>query len=321
MSDSFFDIKNLEALYKRPPETDPIAWDDYINNQKDAETFKTVPEAPIQIDFELNGSCNMACPFCIHGIGGGRTAENIPLNTYKRLIDEASAMGTKSIKLNYINEPLLRRDLEEAIQYAKSKGIINIYFVTNGSLLTEQRIEALLQSGVTKVFISIDAATEETYNKQRKNGLYKKVVENVKRLVEKRDKLGMEFPKVRVSFLKNKINEHEAELFEQQWIGIVDVITFQTMNKVPGIVTGLTLFENEKPKPCSFPNKQLVVDSSGDILPCCKLWGKELAIGNIENMTLKEAWKSGKMESLRKAHAENNWEMISACRNCLYNNE
>ena len=108
MSDSFFDIKNLEALYKRPPETDPIAWDDYINNQKDAESFKTVPEAPIQVDFELNGSCNMACPFCIHGIGGGGTAENIPLNTYKRLIDEASAMGTKSIKLNYINEPLLR---------------------------------------------------------------------------------------------------------------------------------------------------------------------------------------------------------------------
>ena len=103
-----------------------------------------------------------------------------------------------------INEPLLRKDLEEAIKYAKSKGIINIYFVTNGSLLTEQRIEALLQSGVTKVFISIDAATEETYNKQRKNGLYKKVVRNVRRLVERRDELGLEFPKVRVSFLKNK---------------------------------------------------------------------------------------------------------------------
>ena len=144
---------------------------------------------------------------------------------------------------------------------------------------------------------------------------------NVRRLVERRDELGLEFPKVRVSFLKNKINEHEAKLFEEQWIDVVDVITFQTMNKVPGIVTGLTLFENEKPKPCSFPNKQLVVDSSGDILPCCKLWGKELAIGNIADMTLKEAWKSEKMESLRKAHAENNWEMISACRNCLYNNE
>jgi len=321
MSDSFFDIKNLEALYKRPPETDPIAWDDYINNQKDAETFKTVPEAPIQIDFELNGSCNMACPFCIHGIGGGRTGETIQFEKFKELIDEASSMGTKSIKLNYINEPLLRKDLEEAIAYARSKGIINIYFVTNGSLLTDKRIEKLLHSGVTKVFISIDAATEETYNKQRKNGLYKTVVRNVRKLVERRNELGLEFPKVRVSFLKNKINEHEVEMFEKQWSEVVDVITFQTMNKVPGIVTGLTLFENEKPKPCSFPNKQLVVDSSGDILPCCKLWGKELVVGNIKDMTLKEAWKSEKMQNLRKAHAENNWEMISACRNCLYNNE
>ena len=90
------------------------------------------------------------------------------------------------------------------------------------------------------------------------------------------------------------------------------------MNKVPGLVTGLTLFENEKPKPCSFPNKQLVVDSSGDILPCCKLWGKELSIGNIADMTLKEAWKSEKMKQLRKAHSKrskaggkNFWRIIA----------
>ena len=100
MSDSFFDIKNVQALYERPPESDPIAWDDYINDQKDAESFQKIPDAPVQVDFELNGSCNMACPFCIHGSGGGRIRESLELSKYKSLIDEASSLGTRSIKLN-----------------------------------------------------------------------------------------------------------------------------------------------------------------------------------------------------------------------------
>lgn len=319
MSTSFFDIRNRDALYAIPPDADPIAWDDYISTQHDAENFSHTPSVPLQIDFELNGSCNMACPFCIHGMGGGRTRSNLTLDQYKKLIDEAAQAGTKSIKLNYINEPLLRKDLEEAIHYAKAQGILNVYFVTNGSLLFPARRKSLLASGVTKIFCSIDANTAETYNKQRRNGFFETVVANVKALVAERNELGQKFPVVRVSFLKNQINQHEADDFYDAWKDIVDVVTFQTMNEVPGAETGLILQQKEEPKPCSFPNKQLVIDSEGDILPCCKLYGKELAIGNIADLTLQQAWNHPKMIALRTAHQEGSWRQIDACRRCLLN--
>ena len=319
MSQSFFDIRNRDALYLQPPDTDPVAWDDYISTQHDAESFQRTPDTPLQVDFELNGSCNMACPFCIHGSGGGRTRANLTLDQYKALIDEAAANGTRSIKLNYINEPLLRQDLEESIRYAKQAGILNIYFVTNGSLLFPSRRKSLLASGVTKIFVSIDANTADTYNKQRNNGKFQTVVDNVKALVEERNALGQAFPVVRVSFLKNQLNVHEADDFYNAWKDIVDVVTFQTMNEVPGKNTGLTLKSNDAPKPCSFPNKQLVVDSEGDILPCCKLYGKELAIGNIKDLTLQQAWDHPKMQSLRHAHKTETWNTIDACSKCLLN--
>ena len=183
MSQSFFDIRGKDALYAVPPDTDPVAWDDYISDQHSAEHFDNTPSAPLQIDFELNGSCNMACPFCIHGSGEGRINAELDFETYVKLIDEAAKIGTKSIKLNYINEPLLRHDLEKAISYARSKGILNVYFVTNGSLLFPARRKSLLASGVTKIFVSIDAFSDETYNKQRRNGAFKTIVENVKALV------------------------------------------------------------------------------------------------------------------------------------------
>lgn len=319
MSQSFFDIRNVDALYAIPPDTDPIAWDDYISTQHEAEAFNVIPSTPLQVDFELNGSCNMACPFCIHGSGRGRMRSNLSLDQYKRLIDEAAANGTRSIKLNYINEPLLRYDLEEAIAYAKKAGILNVYFVTNGSLLFPRRRESLLASGVTKIFVSIDAHTATTYNKQRRNGQFSTIVQNVKALVKERDQLKQRFPVVRVSFLKNQINIHEADAFYEEWKDIVDVVTFQTMNEVPGKDTGLTLEQNPDPKPCSFPNKQLVVDSDGDILPCCKLYGKDLAIGNINELSLQQAWNHPKMEKLRLAHHNGSWSTIDACRKCLLN--
>ena len=112
MSQSFFDIRNRDALYAIPPETDPIAWDDYISTQNDAESFRSIPSTPLQIDFELNGSCNMACPFCIHASGDGRTQSNLDADQVRQIIKAAAKSGTRSIKFNYINEPLLREDLE-----------------------------------------------------------------------------------------------------------------------------------------------------------------------------------------------------------------
>ena len=203
--------------------------------------------------------------------------------------------------------------------YAKSQGILNVYFVTNGSLLFPARRKSLLASGVTKIFVSIDAATSKTYDKQRRNGAFETIVENVKALVEERNALGQKFPVVRVSFLKNQLNIHEADQFFEYWKDIVDVVTFQTMNEIPGKTTGLTLKETTEPLPCSFPNKQLVVDSEGDILPCCKLYGKNLALGNISSMSLQEAWGSDKMVALRESHNFGTWQDNPVCRKCLLN--
>ena len=319
MSQSFFDIRNRDALYAIPPETDPIAWDDYISTQNDAESFRSIPSTPLQIDFELNGSCNMACPFCIHASGDGRTQSNLDADQVRQIIKAAAKSGTRSIKFNYINEPLLREDLESLIKYSKEQGILNVYFVTNGSLLFAERRKSLLASGVTKIFVSIDAATSDTYNKQRHNGDFNTIVDNVKALVDERNALNQQFPVVRVSFLKNQINIHEADAFNYQWKDIVDVITFQTMNEVPGKDTGLTVPMSEEPKPCSFPFKQLVIDSEGDILPCCKLHGKELLIGNIDSMSIEEAWNSDQMNALRKAHTDGTWTEIDSCNRCLKN--
>ena len=75
---------------------------------------------PIQLDFELNASCNLKCPMCPISAespkGKGKNTW-FDFDFFKELIDYSIKKGTRAIKLNYINEPLIRNDLIKFIVY------------------------------------------------------------------------------------------------------------------------------------------------------------------------------------------------------------
>jgi radical SAM protein with 4Fe4S-binding SPASM domain len=316
----FFDIHNQNLLEECPVGIDSHDWKVFRDNYKKAEQFEEL-ESPPQLDIELNGGCNMKCPFCLHGYGEKRPNTLMPMEQYRALIDEAVAFGVRGLKLNYINEPMLRKDLEQCIAYAKAAGMLNIYMVTNGTLLNAKRRTSMLDSGITKVFISVDAATSRTYSRQRLSGKFDLVVRNILDFVEERDRRGLKYPLVRVSFLRNALNIHEEEAFREFWQDKVDMLAFQKMNDLPDLDSGLIIKEQGvEPEGCTFPFKQLVVDYEGDILPCCKMGGKKLALGNIENMTLKRAWNSDKMKALQLMHKEIRWQENPVCTRCITGN-
>ena len=137
---------------------------------------------PIQIDFELNYSCNFTCPMCTWN---AESTENkgqqtwFDFEVFKEVIDEGISKGLKSIRLNYINEPLIRRDIIKFIKYARDAGILDIYFSTNGSLLTDDVSRDLIKAGLFRLQVSLDASTKETYEKIRTGGDFDKVIKKV----------------------------------------------------------------------------------------------------------------------------------------------
>jgi molybdenum cofactor biosynthesis enzyme MoaA len=70
---------------------------------------------------------------------------------------------------------LIRKDLYKFIKYAKQAGIIDIYLSTNGSLLDEKNSKLLIESGLMRLQVSIDAHTEETFNKMRQGGNFEQI--------------------------------------------------------------------------------------------------------------------------------------------------
>ena len=61
-----------------------------------------------QLNMEVFGGCNLACPMCPQGIEGGREKEfkkSLNEDLFKKIIDEAIPMGLKYVNLSGSGEP------------------------------------------------------------------------------------------------------------------------------------------------------------------------------------------------------------------------
>ena len=116
--------------------------------------------------------CNIRCFYCMP-----ETVQFLPrrdiltFEEIERFVRVAASLGVNKLRLTG-GEPLVRSGLPELVgRLAAIEGIYDIALTTNGILLEEQA-QALKDAGLTRINISLDALTEETFRKiARRDGL------------------------------------------------------------------------------------------------------------------------------------------------------
>ena len=114
------------------------------------------------VNYHITNHCNYHCTYCFGKFDGQKDPE---FDDAKQIIDRiASYFSENEITNGRINfaggEPTLYKHLDELISYTSSLGI-QVSIVTNGSLLTPQRIRSW-KNNVSCVGISIDSVTYNT---------------------------------------------------------------------------------------------------------------------------------------------------------------
>jgi radical SAM protein with 4Fe4S-binding SPASM domain len=173
--------------------------------------YPLLPPDMVQVNFTFQ--CNLRCKMCdmhkqmIRMQREGRQTEiNTPL--LKKIIQDTKELGTKTI-LFIGGEPFLREDLFELIRHAKGFDL-NACLVTNGVLMNESIIHDCLDSGVDCITISIDAASEEIFNKIRGQNVLKAITDNIKKLNQIKEEQKKESPNLVVCC--TVMNENLEEL-------------------------------------------------------------------------------------------------------------
>lgn len=298
-------------------------WEQYCNLEIESEH-------PPHLEFELNYSCNLRCPMCTWSAekAVARKVDWFSFEDYQKVIDEAVEIGTKSIRLCYINEPLIRNDIDQFVEYAVRAGILDVIITSNGTLLTERMSEKLINAGLTKLNVSLDATTEDTYNKIRVGGDFNKTVKNIEKFLEVRKRMDKQLPTIRLTFVSTKLNHFEQEDFVERWKDKVDGLGIQQVQNVFGrgkfenesqaeVVMINKKIDNSDQYRCPEPFKRIVLRSNGDVLPCCSFYGAELVIGNWHSKPLKSIWNSEQMREMRDLHKKGDFAKNSVCAVCV----
>jgi radical SAM protein with 4Fe4S-binding SPASM domain len=119
---------------------------------------------PVNGSIELTFRCNLGCAHCYCNLpANNQDAINEELKTDEvcRIFDQAAAAGCLWLLITG-GEPLIRKDFVEIYSHAKKKGILITLF-TNGTLMTPEIADHLMEWPPHAVEITLYGATKETY--------------------------------------------------------------------------------------------------------------------------------------------------------------
>jgi MoaA/NifB/PqqE/SkfB family radical SAM enzyme len=114
--------------------------------------------------------CNLACEYCNEY---DDFSKPVPTESMFQRVDKLGELGTSVITISG-GEPLLHPELDEIIRRIRKNGSI-AGLITNGYLLTADRIEKLNRAGLEWLQISIDNVTPDEVSKKSLKVLDKKL--------------------------------------------------------------------------------------------------------------------------------------------------
>ena len=294
---------------------------EWYNNPKN----NLLNDFPIHLDIEATSACNFLCTMCPRTEMMEKKTfwkvENFDMKSYENIITTGVPLGLKSVKFQYLGEPLVNKHLVKMIKFAKKAGVEDVMFNTNASLLDEKKSREIILSGVDKIFFSFDSPYREEFNKIRVKGDYDLVLKNIKNFMKVKKELKSDTPITRVQMVLMKDNQREWEDFQKLFSNLVDTIAYidyldhgiQNKHKEKGVVK---IGSRKKKFCCPQLWQRMFVHPDGVVTPCCLDSSREMVMGNIKENSIKDIWKNELYQDMREKHMNGKIDEIPTCRNC-----
>lgn len=261
-----------------------------------AELTET-PPIPRQLQIETSNVCNHSCNFCAYP-AMERPKAFMDRALFRRVVSEAFELGAREVGLFAGAEPLTCRTLEDDVRFCRDVGYEYMYISTNGALADEDRFKRLLDAGLSSIKFSVNAGTRDSYRRVHGRDDFDKVIQNIRFVAGYRAQVpGMTY--LGVSFVGMPDTTHEFAILKDLVGDCVDEMLFYEANNQSGQKVDLP------PPPfttCVLPFNKLHVSVEGYIKACCNDYDNYLAIDDLNQMSVKDAWHGERFRELRRRH-------------------
>ena len=240
----------------------------------------------------------------------------MPFEMFKKIVDE---IGVFLIHIDFCNwgEPLLNEEIFHMIKYAKNF-CIHAKLDTNFNICDDKRAENLINSGLDKIILSIDGASQQTYEKYRRGGDFERVLKNVQLLVKKREESNGKKPEIEWQFLVFRHNEHEIEKakemahnmgvddinFTPPYVGSIEwLASIEPFRSKYYEISGekMEFKKSGREEICNWLWDGITINSNGSISPCCSVEdAKDDFFSTFPDKSFDEIWNSERFIDARK---------------------
>lgn len=303
-----------------------------INLEGRTKLETVIPLAtPFILFVDPSSACNFQCKFCPTGDRHlirdiGRWQGTMKFDLYTKIIDDLKEFDRplKVLRLYKEGEPLLHPRLPEMIRYAKDCGVADyIDTTTNGSRLTNDLSLRLVEAGLNRINISVDAMSDDQFLEFTSTKVnFENYVKRIKFLYDNRQQC-----EICVKIAGDYLSDSDKKRFFEVFGDISDRIFIE--NTAPCWPefdveqrTGITISKGIYDNPLSVVNTcpyifySMSVNSDGSVSLCFLDWARKLIIGDARTQSLYEIWSGKKLFDYQMANLKGQRTTSSVCDQC-----
>ncbi len=293
----------------------------------ESELRRRVPRPrslPPYLKLEPTPLCQLRCPGCRHNEQQYKKQFRgnmfLTLSNTRKVIEplRSTLLG---VSLSHLGEPFMNPELLDIVEYLHDARIA-VSFPTNFSFhFSDEKIARIALSGVDNLMISLDGASEETYEVYRQGGNFRQVLDNVHRLAAAKKKLGRRRPLLTWKFVVFDHNRHEVPKvrggYRELGFDAYELVSDNASRRSTAERERVARRTVQREKGCYWLWNTMVVRWDGRVNPCCSTQIVEL--GNAFSENPAEIWRNTPYTTLRAGFRGRPFGhgMHPRCRRCL----
>lgn len=320
------------------------------------EGYRIIPlKADVKkLYIEVTTLCNFDCITCIRNSWNDDLSQ-MTMETFEKIVKSLPGLPElEGVHFGGFGEPFSHPKIFDMLRAVKEAGL-KAEIITNGSLLTGESIDKLIDLKVDMVFVSMDAPDPEEYDRIRQGGDFTSVLANVTALVNRKKELKSKFPEMGMEFVAMKSNYHKLpqlvrvandlkvrklivtnllpyhESMQDQIVYDIDdtETPFGSNSPLSMLMAQLPYMKLRTDRHCKFvEDKAMCVNHKGYVSPCyalmhsysCFIYGRKKDIipyylGNVNEKELAEIWKETQYVNFRLAIKD---FKFPSCPDCKY---
>jgi len=279
---------------------------------------------PYFIKIQVTNRCDAGCLYCLRS-DLQYPAADMEYGDFKVVIDKVKKYACL-IAFHFSGEPLLHSKIYEMVNYAHRQNIAT-YISTNLQHFRIEDTQRMMSCGLDLLTVSVDGATEYTYQRYRKNGIFGTVLKNTRQLVRYKKRLGLNWPIINMQFLVMEHNEHEIKDIKNIAVELgVDSLELKPLGswdrsllpKEKKYLRSIYLKKVSRRINCWWLWSALVVLWNGDVISCC-MEKPDQSVGNLIQSELVAIQNSRLRQNLRISNLNGSPSLCNDCPIPYYN--